>query len=140
MFLSLFQSLLKLWKASILVVSFSINDLIQLLLTKGQCCTSVKIETIGGGNFYQGERMGNYGRVSNTPDGRLVYKQTNGDNYLYFLQNQGVSINCMVLLHLKINFWALSSFGWLEDKLVEIQAESWTEVQHFVQRIQQWTG
>ena len=92
--------------------------------TKGQCCTSVKIETIGGGNFYQGERMGNYGRVSNTPDGRLVYKQTNGDNYLYFLQNQGVSINCMVPLHLKINFWALSSFGWLEDKLVEIQAES----------------
>ena len=68
--------------------------------------------------------MGNYGRVSNTPDGRLVYKQTNGDNYLYFLQNQGVSMNCMVPLNLKIDFLVLSSFGWLEDKLVEIQAES----------------
>ena len=78
-----------------MVVISSIKDLIQLLPTKGQCCTSVKIETIGGGNFYQGERMGNYGRVSNTPDGRLVYKQTNGDNYLYFLQNQGVSISWM---------------------------------------------
>ena len=58
---------------------------------QGECCSSFKIDTIGGGNFYQGDRLGVYGKVSQTQDGRNVYKQVNGDNYMYFLQTQRVN-------------------------------------------------
>ena len=61
-----------------------------IFFVKGQCCTSFKIDTIGGGNFYQGERLGVYGKVSQSQDGRNIYKQVNGDNYMYFLQTQRV--------------------------------------------------
>ena len=54
------------------------------------CCSSIKLDTIGGGSFYQGERLGVYGKISNSQDGRNVYKQVNGDNYLFFLQSQKV--------------------------------------------------
>ena len=45
---------------------------------------------MGMGDFYQGERLGYYGKVDSTQDGRNVYKQINGDNFLYFLQSQQV--------------------------------------------------
>ena len=58
--------------------------------TLGECCTSIKLDTIGMGDFYQGERLGYYGKFDSTQDGRNVYKQINGDNFLYFLQSQQV--------------------------------------------------
>lgn len=54
------------------------------------CCDSFKIETIGGGNFYQEERMGNYYKIGNSEDGRGVYRQQNGENYLYYIMSRGV--------------------------------------------------
>merc|ERR1711997_862659 len=53
-----------------------------------ECCDSFKIETVGGGNFYQEERLGNYFKIGNSEDGRNVYRQQNGDNYLYYVQDR----------------------------------------------------
>ena len=55
-----------------------------------ECCDSFKIETVGGGNFYQEERLGNYFKIGNSEDGRNVYRQQNGDNYLYYVQDRSV--------------------------------------------------
>ena len=63
-----------------------------ILLISEDCCQSFKIETIGGGNFYQQDRLGNFFKIGNSEDGRSVYRQQNGDNYLFYLQDQGVRI------------------------------------------------
>ena len=63
-----------------------------ILLFSEDCCQSFKIETIGGGNFYQQDRLGNFFKIGNSEDGRSVYRQQNGDNYLFYLQDQGVRI------------------------------------------------
>ena len=55
-----------------------------------ECCQDFEIETVGGGNFYQEERMGKYGKIGNSQDGRNVYRQQNGDNYLYYITDRGV--------------------------------------------------
>ena len=54
------------------------------------CCETFNIETVGGGNFYQGERLGDYFKIGNSQDGRNVYRQQNGDNYLYYVQDRNV--------------------------------------------------
>ena len=56
------------------------------------CCEKFEIKTIGGGNFYQEERLGNFQKIGNSVDGRNVYKQQNGDNYMYYVANAGVSL------------------------------------------------
>ena len=56
-----------------------------------ECCESFNIETVGMGNFYQEERLGDFFKVGNSQDGRNVYRQQNGDNYLFYLQDKGVS-------------------------------------------------
>ena len=61
-----------------------------LFLIIEECCDSFKIETVGGGNFYQEERLGNYFKIGNSEDGRNVYRQQNGDNYLYYVQDRSV--------------------------------------------------
>lgn len=53
------------------------------------CCEKFDIETIGGGNFYQEERLGSFQKIGNSVDGRNVYKQQNGDNYMYYVANAG---------------------------------------------------
>merc|ERR1712156_251308 len=53
------------------------------------CCESFNIETVGMGNFYQEERLGDFFKVGNSQNGRNVYRQKNGDNYLFYLQAQG---------------------------------------------------
>ena len=55
------------------------------------CCENFEIKTIGGGNFYQEERLGNFQKIGNSVDGRNVYKQQNGDNYMYYVAIAGVS-------------------------------------------------
>merc|ERR1711973_1011389 len=55
---------------------------------KEDCCESFNIETVGMGNFYQEERLGDFFKVGNSQDGRNVYRQKNGDNYLFYLQAQ----------------------------------------------------
>ena len=62
-----------------------------MILIIEECCDSFKIETVGGGNFYQEERLGNYFKIGNSEDGRNVYRQQNGDNYLYYVQDRSVS-------------------------------------------------
>merc|ERR1712018_198288 len=52
------------------------------------CCSStypVTFETTGMGNFYQGERLGTYEPVGQSSDGRSMYKQRGGDNFLFYL-------------------------------------------------------
>ncbi len=41
-------------------------------------------------NVYQGERLGEYEQIGQTASGRKVYKQQNGDNFLYYLEEKGV--------------------------------------------------
>ena len=49
------------------------------------CCDEFEIDTIGGGNFYQEERYGHYFKIGTGEDGKNVYRQQNGDNYMYYL-------------------------------------------------------
>merc|ERR1712130_29977 len=57
------------------------------------CCSStspVTFETTGMGNFYQGERLGTYEPVGQSSDGRSMYKQRGGDNFLFYLAESRV--------------------------------------------------
>merc|ERR1712210_298195 len=57
------------------------------------CCSStspVTFETTGMGSFYQGERLGTYEAVGQSSDGRSMYKQRGGDNFLFFLADAGL--------------------------------------------------
>ncbi len=47
-------------------------------------------ETLGMANFYQGDRMGVYKMTGSSSAGKTTYKQVNGDNYLFYLENRGV--------------------------------------------------
>merc|ERR1711971_1471179 len=61
--------------------------------TTSNCCSStspVAFETTGMGSFYQGERLGTYEAVGQSSDGRSMYKQKGGDNFLFFLAEAGV--------------------------------------------------
>merc|ERR1711971_674942 len=53
------------------------------------CCSST-FETTGMGSFYQGERLGTYEAVGQSSDGRSMYKQQGGDNFLFFLAEAGL--------------------------------------------------
>ena len=65
----------------------------ELLSEPKSCCEQFDIETIGGGNFYQEDRLGTFKKIGNSVDGRNVYKQQNGDNYMYYVVDPGVSLN-----------------------------------------------
>merc|ERR1712223_633728 len=61
--------------------------------SKATCCSTsspVTFETTGMGSFYQGERLGAFEAVGQSSDGRTVYKQRSGDNFLFFLAEAGV--------------------------------------------------
>merc|ERR1712156_741467 len=56
--------------------------------SKSTCCSTsspVTFETTGMGSFYQGERLGSFAAVGQSSDGRNVYKQRSGNNFLFFL-------------------------------------------------------
>ena len=55
------------------------------------CCDELTLETWGMADFYQGERLGKYSKVGTSSDGRSVFKQNDGDNYLFYLSQNGVS-------------------------------------------------
>jgi hypothetical protein len=55
-----------------------------------ECCTSLNLDSTGMGNFYQGDRLGDYEQIGNSQDGRNVYRQKNGENFLYYLSGRGV--------------------------------------------------
>lgn len=55
------------------------------------CCDSLKLDSTGMADFYQGERLGTYVKIGNSQDGRNVYRQQSGDNYLFFLSAKSVS-------------------------------------------------
>ena len=82
------------------------------------------MDTIGGGSFYQGERLGVYGKISNSQDGRNVYKQVNGDNYLFFLQSQkvkgGFPIETEAQIRLLFSYSSLAIHGPLQAYFTEI--------------------
>ena len=40
-------------------------------------------------DFYQGERLGQYVKISTSEDGRNIYRQENGPNFLYYLSTKG---------------------------------------------------
>lgn len=46
---------------------------------------------MGMADFYQGERLGEYTKIGNSQDGRGVYQQQNGENYLFYMSTQGVT-------------------------------------------------
>lgn len=61
------------------------------------CCPDFELESGGMADFYQGERLGRYVRVSAAAadddgggGGRAVYRQTAGSNYLYWLSAQNL--------------------------------------------------
>merc|ERR1712212_838311 len=61
--------------------------------TSSTCCSStspVTFETTGMGNFYQGKRLGTYEAVGQSSEGRSMYKQRGGDNFLFFLAEAGL--------------------------------------------------
>merc|ERR1711971_636469 len=61
--------------------------------TSSTCCSStspITFETTGMGSLYQGERLGTYEAVGQSSDGRSMYKQQGGDNFLFFLAEAGV--------------------------------------------------
>ena len=60
------------------------------LLFLESCCDKLTLETWGMADFYQGERLGKYSKVGTSSDGRFVFKQDGGDNYLYYLSQYGV--------------------------------------------------
>ena len=69
---------------------FILNQCVFLGLSES-CCEELKLETWGMADFYQAERLGTYKKVGNSNDGRYVYQQENGDNYLFYLSQNGVS-------------------------------------------------
>ena len=65
---------------------------IQIRIFSESCCDELTLETWGMADFYQGERLGKYSKVGTSSDGRFVFKQDGGDNYLYYLSQNGVSL------------------------------------------------
>ena len=56
----------------------------------GPCCDDLDLETDGFAEDYQGDRLGRYYKISQTNDGRAVYQQTGGANFLFWLADQRV--------------------------------------------------
>eukprot|EP00088_Acartia_fossae_P050769 TRINITY_DN5693_c0_g1_i1.p1 TRINITY_DN5693_c0_g1~~TRINITY_DN5693_c0_g1_i1.p1 ORF type:complete len:208 (+),score=35.96 TRINITY_DN5693_c0_g1_i1:48-626(+) len=52
------------------------------------CCSEIKLESTGFAGSKQGERLGVYGLIG-TNNGGNLYRQVNGNNYMYFLPNDG---------------------------------------------------
>merc|ERR1712228_46091 len=57
---------------------------------KSSCCETISIRSGGMGDFYQGERLGEFVKSGSSSSGRSIYKQTEGANYLFYLANQGI--------------------------------------------------
>ena len=70
--------------------------LLDWIVVLESCCDILDLYTIGMGDFYQGERLGKYKKVGNSNDGRYVYKQENGDNYLFYMSQYKVNYLSMV--------------------------------------------
>merc|ERR1711971_636380 len=69
--------------------SLPVNKTSKGLSSSSTCCSST-FETTGMGSFYQGERLGTYEAVGQSSDGRSMYKQQGGDNFLFFLAEAGL--------------------------------------------------
>ncbi len=52
------------------------------------CCDRIELDTMGMGDFYQADRLGEYYKIGNSQDGRMIYQQQEGDNFLYFIRNK----------------------------------------------------
>merc|ERR1712154_230267 len=52
---------------------------------KSDCCETISIRSGGMGDFYQGERLGEYVKSGSSSSGRSIYQQSGGSNYLFYL-------------------------------------------------------
>merc|ERR1711872_268623 len=57
---------------------------------KSGCCETISIRSGGMGDFYQGERLGEYIKSGSSSSGKSIYSQQGGSNYLFYLANQGI--------------------------------------------------
>ena len=64
------------------------ESLIEIACLDG-CCEEFVMETTGMGNFHQGDRYGRYRKYLETADGKWVYQQVAGNNFLYYIVNGG---------------------------------------------------
>ncbi|TRY79651.1 hypothetical protein TCAL_06582 [Tigriopus californicus] len=55
-----------------------------------ECCEEILLDTSGMGDFYQGQRLGYYKKYLDTASGRFVYQQVGGDQFMYYLESQGI--------------------------------------------------
>lgn len=58
--------------------------------SQGSCCQDLDLDSSGMGDFYQGNRLGRYSKHTQMANGRWVYKQSQGDNYLFWLADQKI--------------------------------------------------
>merc|ERR1719402_324355 len=57
---------------------------------RGKCCDSLELETWGMADFYQEARLGAYSRYGIGTDGRPIYKQSTGPNFIFYLSSEGM--------------------------------------------------
>eukprot|EP00092_Neocalanus_flemingeri_P096558 GFUD01122927.1.p1 GENE.GFUD01122927.1~~GFUD01122927.1.p1 ORF type:complete len:202 (-),score=45.03 GFUD01122927.1:47-622(-) len=57
---------------------------------KSSCCDAITLDSGGMGDFYQGERLGQFVRSGSSSSGRSIYQQSSGSNFLYYLSSQAI--------------------------------------------------
>lgn len=84
------------------------------MFSKGGCCTLIELDLIGMADFYQGQLLGKYSKVSKSKE-RSVYHQSNGE-YLYWLSSgiwmvpQSLDTNDdKIKFHLIINLFVMEN-------------------------------
>merc|ERR1719365_406036 len=67
------------------------------------CCDTLRLDSGGMGDFYQGSRLGHYVLSGSSSSGKSIYTQTNGDNYMFYLPGPGQIEHVVVAVGLSVD-------------------------------------